>query len=86
MSIDLIHIFFFAPYVIIVIIAIMYISHKRQSIDTKDIKILELNNEINRIRNESEWRSEIQSQGKFWQTYLMIQVNRKLSTLMGLIL
>jgi hypothetical protein len=69
MSIDLIHNFFFAssPYVIIVIIIIMYISHKRQSIDTKNIKssILELNNEINRIRNESEWRSEIQSQGKF---------------------
>lgn len=64
MSIDLIHIFFFAPYVMIVI---MYISHKRQSIDTKNIKnsILELKNEINRIRNESDWRSEIQSQGKF---------------------
>ena len=68
MSIDLINIFFvlifITPYVIIIS---MHISRKRQSTNTKNIEdvILTLNNEINKMRTESEWRSEIQSQGKF---------------------
>ena len=70
MSIDLIHIFSFltsiAPYAIIVF---MYILYKRQSIDsnTKKIEktILALSNEVNKMRTESEWKSETRSQGKF---------------------
>ena len=70
MSIDIIHVFFFlifiAPYVIMIF---MRISYKQQTADpaTKNIEktILALNNEISKMRTESEWKSETQSLGKF---------------------
>ncbi|CAJ0768922.1 8991_t:CDS:2, partial [Entrophospora sp. SA101] len=69
MSIDIIHVFFFlifiAPYVIMIF---MRISYKQQTADpaTKNIEktILALNNEISKMRTESEWKSETQSLGR----------------------
>ena len=47
----------------------MRISYKQQSVDpaTKNIEkaILALNNEISKMRTESEWKSETQTLGKF---------------------
>ncbi|CAJ0755953.1 189_t:CDS:2, partial [Entrophospora sp. SA101] len=69
MSIDIIHVFFFlifiAPYVIMIF---MRISYKQQTADpaTKNIEkaILALNNEISKMRTESEWKSETQTLGR----------------------